>query len=508
MQKNLLEYLEKTAKRIPETPAFVDECTTLTFFGLHQQSRGIGTALGRQLASCNRPVVVLAERSVQMVAALLGVLYSGNFYVPLDSQMPPQRVEALLSQLQPAALIYSTAVEALAASFSGLCPLFSIEQALDTEPDDALLSRCRQQVLDVDPAYMIFTSGSTGMPKGIIVSHRSVIDFTDWFTEAIGITGADILGNQAPFCFDTSVKDLYSTLKTGATTHILPKKFFMFPLLLIRYLHAHQITVLSWSASAFHLVANSGVFEKEVPGSLKKVNVGGESLQAKQLNIWRKALPQVQYFNCYGPTEATVDCAYYPIHREFADTEVIPIGKACANMELFLLDQEGHPVSRGSAGELCVRGSGLAQGYYLDWEKTDSAFVQNKRNPWYPDRIYRTGDLAVEDPDGNFRFLTRKDNQVKHMGYRVELGEIETALNSLPKLQVAVCLFDQTRDRILCIYEGPLTGDEIAAALRPLLPRYMLPNLYHQVDHMPYTIHGKIDRGQLKRTYDENSHKL
>ena len=185
------------------------------------------------------------------------------------------------------------------------------------------------------------------MPKGIIVSHRSVIDFTDWFTEAIGITGADILGNQAPFCFDTSVKDLYSTLKTGATTHILPKKFFMFPLLLIRYLHAHQITVLSWSASAFHLVANSGVFEKEVPGSLKKVNVGGESLQAKQLNIWRKALPQVQYFNCYGPTEATVDCAYYPIHREFADTEVIPIGKACANMELFLLDQEGHPVSRG-----------------------------------------------------------------------------------------------------------------------------------------------------------------
>lgn len=206
--------------------------------------------------------------------------------------------------------------------------------------------------------------------------------------------------------------------------------------------------------------------------------------------------------NLYGPTEVTVDCTYYFIDREFDDTETIPIGKACGNTDVFLLDADKNPVPQGTPGELCVRGSGLALGYYGDWERTAGAFLQNPKNPWYLDRIYRTGDLAVEDAAGNFCFIGRKDHQIKHGGYRIELGEIEAALNGLPKLDAAVCLYDRERDKIICIYQGACSGEEIARTLREMLPKYMLPNLYHQIRQMPYNRNGKIDRAQLKREYD------
>lgn len=508
MQKNVLEYLEYTAEQFPEKVAFADEGTAFTFFQLYRLGRSAGTALIQKIGSYNRPVAVLTDRTAASVLAFLGVLFSGNYYVPIDRRMPKQRMERLLRRLQPAALVFADGDLALAESFAPLCPAISISEAQQVEPDDTLLAHYRKKILDVDPVYVIFTSGSTGDPKGIVISHRSIIDFTDWFTDAMNITSADVLGNQAPFFFDLSVKDLYTTLKTGATTYILPKKCFLFPVLLMQKLDRQKITTLSWATSAFHLVANSGVLEKYAPSFLKQVILGGEALQARQLNIWRRALPEVRYVNLYGPTEVTVDCTWYPIDRPFADTEVIPIGKACANMEVFLLDTDGKPVPRGQPGEICVRGAGVALGYYGDWEKTERAFVQDPRNPWYPAWIYRTGDLAVEDADGNFCFLSRKDNQVKHAGYRVELGEIETALNSLPQLRAAVCLFDPERDKIVCVYEGDATSGEIATAIWEMLPKYMLPNIYRRVDQMPYNVNGKIDRIRLKQEYDATNHKL
>lgn len=499
MQRNLLDYLEKTTEKMPERIAVTDETEQISFSQLLRRAQSLGTALAEQTGVCNRPVAVLTDRNAASVVAFLGVLYSGNYYVPVDCKMPEARMTALMEQLHPTAVVLAAKDLSAANHLSRFCPLVSMEG--DYAVKETVLSNARSRILDVDPAYIIFTSGSTGAPKGIVVSHRSVIDFTDWYTETCGIDSDDILGNQAPFYFDLSVKDLYSMLKTGATMHILPKKFFTFPLLLMRYLKEHQITTLSWATSAFHLIANSGVLEKEQPHSIRRVILGGEALQAKQLNIWRRALPHVQYINLYGPTEVTVDCCYYFIDREFSDTETIPIGKACENMEVFLLDEQGNPVPAGQTGEICVRGTGLAQGYFGDWPKSDAVFTQDPRNPWYHDRIYHTGDMAMMDDHGNFVFLARKDNQIKHAGYRIELGEIETALNSIPGLQAAICFFDPGKDRIHCVYQGELTSSQIVTALKPLIPKYMMPNLYHPVEKMPYNANGKIDRNTLKRTY-------
>jgi len=501
MQKNLLEYLEFTAVRVPDKPALTDENGSILFRDLLTQSRRIGSEIARIVCCTNRPVAVMTERRKSSVLGFLGVLQSGNYYVPVDVRMPEARMETLFDRLKPAAIVYTAEDVDVVAPFAHLCPQILLETAAEAPVDDALLDGQRKKVLDVDPAYVIFTSGSTGTPKGIVVSHRSVIDFNDWYTETCGIGSADVLGNQAPFYFDLSVKDLYSMLKTGASMHILPKKFFMFPILLMRYLKEHQVTVLSWATSAFHLIANSGVLEKAAPEHLRRVILGGEALQAKQLNIWRRACPHVQYINLYGPTEVTVDCCYYIIDRPYADTETIPIGKACENMEVFLLDPEGKPVPQGEPGEICARGSGIAQGYFGDWEKSNAVFTQDPRNTFYHDRIYHTGDIGMENAEGNFVFLGRKDNQIKHGGYRIELGEIETALNSLSDVQAAICFFDPVKDRIHCVYQGRPEPADIVTEVQRLVPKYMLPNIFHKVARMPYNANGKIDRVALKKEF-------
>lgn len=500
---NLLEYLEGSAARTPDKPAFCDEAGVLTFGELWDFALRCGTAIARRTQAVSRPVAVLTGRTAVTIAAFQAVLASGNYYVPIDEAMPAARMEAILNQLRPPLLLCAPGQEETAARLAHLCPVLNVDEGAEEAPEHALLERRRNRVLDVDPAYAIFTSGSTGTPKGIVVSHRSVIDFTEWMADACRFGPDDILANQAPFYFDLSVKDLYLTLKCGATCHIMAKKLFLFPLLLLREIEKVGATALVWATSAFHLTANSGALERCRPRTLDKVILGGEALGAKQLNLWREALPNVQYINLYGPTEVTVDCTWYPIpkDRTFADGEAIPIGTACRNMEVILLDGELRPVPDGQVGEICVRGTGLANGYYGDWDKTQAAFIQNPLNPWYPDRLYRTGDLAYRGADGLLYFAARRDNQIKHMGYRIELGEVETALGGVDGMAAAVCFFDSGRDKIVCVCQTALTDKEIVGAIREKLPRYMQPNVYRRVDAMPYNANGKIDRVRLKEAY-------
>ena len=505
---NLLEYLEGSARRLPGKPAFCDEGRAFTFGELWDFARRCGAAIARRVNAVNRPIVVLTGRTAVTAAAFQAVLASGNYYAPMDEAMPAARMEAILNQLQPPLVLYAPGQEEAAARLAPLCPTLNVDEGAGEAPDDNLLEYRRARVLDVDPAYAIFTSGSTGMPKGIVCHNRGVIDLAEWLAQAGRFTGDDVLGNQAPFYFDGSVKDVYMTLKCGCTCHILPKKLFMFPKLLIDELNRKKVTTLAWATSAVHLVASSGVLRQYRPEYLTKVLAGGEALQAKALNVWRSALPKVRYINLYGPTETTVDAAWYEVDREFADGESIPIGTACRNTELLVLGEDLRPVSDGQVGEICVRGTGLACGYYGDWDKTRAAFIQNPLNPNYTDLIYRTGDLGYWGEDGLLYFAARQDGQIKHMGYRIELGEVETALNGLDGME-AVCFFDRERDKIVCVCRTALTDKEIVGAIREKLPRYMQPNIYRRVDAMPYNANGKIDRVRLKEEYfGETNHKI
>lgn len=501
MQINVFDYLIHTAALYPDAPAFSEEGRSVAFSGLLREAEAIGTALRSALPGDRKPVVVLTRRDVASVTAFMGVLACGRFYAPIDAAMPEERLRDILSRLEPAAVLYGGSDAPLAERLRETYTVIPIAEAAEAQPCREALDAARRGVIDQDPAYVLFTSGSTGRPKGIVVSHRALIDFTDWYADITGVDQTDRLGNQAPFFFDLSVKDVYLTLKTGAETYILPKKCFLFPVLLVQELNERGVTTLSWSTSAFHMAANSGVFENHVPQTLRRVLAGGEAMRARQLNIWRAAMPDVQFFNLYGPTEATVDCAFYPIRKDFADDEVIPIGTACANKELMLLGEDGLPVPDGEPGEICVRGSGLASGYWADAERTRAAFTEDARFPAWHDRVYHTGDIGRRNREGDIEFISRKDDQIKHLGYRIELGEIESALCSLPEIAAAVCLFDPDRDRIVCIYQGGASSSAIISALRRRLPRYMLPAEYHPVERMPYTPNGKLDRALLKKSY-------
>ncbi len=499
--KNILMYLEKTREQFPDNIAVADDVTAFSYNELLSQSEKIGTCLlkpGRR----NRPIAVYIERSPKCVSALLGVIASGNFYVILDTYMPLARVRSIFETLNPAAVITDFEHSGPAAELCTDIPVFYYEEMIKMKRDKEGLSVIRNKMVDTDPAYALYTSGSTGRPKGTVVSHRALISYTDWFIQSFDISEKTVFGSQTPLYFSMSVSDLYGALRTGARYQIIPKKLFSFPADLIKYMNSCKINTIYWVPSALSIVANWDTFSYVRPLYLLKVMFAGEVMPNKQLNYWRHHFPDLLYANLFGPTETTDICCYYILDREFQDDESLPIGYACDNCDLLIIDDEG---KESDQGELLVKGSFLADGYYNDPEKTSAVFIQNPLNPSYPEIVYKTGDLVSRQRTGELKYLGRKDFQIKHMGYRIELGEIEAAVSAIDKIRSCVCIYDSGPDKIILVYEGRIKRDLLAENIRNRIPAYMCPEEYIRVRQMPYNANGKIDRNYLKQHYKELS---
>ncbi len=348
--RNVAEYLERSAARVPDKTAFSDAAGAVSYRQMLHDAQALGTVLAGLPGCRNAPVAVMIGRAAASVTAMQGVLQSGCYYVPIDEQMPEARMRSILGQVHARAIVHTAANEPQARALADCAPLVSLEEASQRTPDEALLRARREEILDIDPVYVLFTSGSTGTPKGIVIPHRAILDFTAWMTEFCGYTEDEIFGNQAPFYFDLSGKDVYQTLSLGASCRIFEKKYFTFPMLLLKAMEEAGVTAINWATSAFHLVAASGALTKYAPTHLKKAALGGEALQARYVNLWKAAVPGLQVVNMYGPTETTIDCAAMHLTREYRDDEPIPIGRACRNKQIILLKddlteaQPGEPV--------------------------------------------------------------------------------------------------------------------------------------------------------------------
>jgi len=504
---NVLEYLEKSVQLVPNKCAFADEYSEVDYAHLHKYSRAIGTnlheALGGERA---KPIVVFVDRNIESLVSFLGVAYSGNFYVPIDIQMPKLRIQLILDTLNPIATIVKEKDREFAKSVAPNLETLIYEEAILVKENAEVLAKIRRATIDRDPLYATFTSGSTGIPKGVITCHQSVVDMTDNLVATFGFDSESIFGNQNPFYFDASIKDIYSTLSTGGTMYVLPRSYFLYIGKLVDYMEAKKINAILWSAAAIALLANSDAFEEKAPESLKYVMFSGEVMHNKVLNYWRRALPKTQFVNLYGPTEITSVCTYYKIEKSFADNEVLPIGIPFRNSEILLLNDENKLVKEGEAGEICVKGCCLALGYYNNPEKTAEAFCQNPLNTHYPELIYRTGDLAKYNEFGEIMFMSRKDNQVKHMGQRVELGEIEILVNAMDKIDASICFYDHDKQKIVLIFQGADADNKyILGELKERLPKFMFPNILIKLLDLPYNLNGKIDRSLLKTSYNEGT---
>lgn len=502
MQRNILEYLENTVKRFPDKTAFANENMGMTFLEVYKASRSIGTFLNRN-GYHKEPVVIFMQKHPHMITAFWGVVYSSCFYVPIDEEMPRFRIELIFQNLKPRAVICdeTTCDQVKEFDFNG--EVFLYDRIAGEPADDEVLSDIRRNAIDTDPIYIVFTSGSTGIPKGVVACHRSVIDYVDNLTEVLGVTENSVFANQTPLYFDACLKELFSSLKYGATTYIVPKTLFMFPIKLVEFLNTYKINTVCWVVSALTMISSMKTFEKVVPEYLHTVAFGSEVFPIKQFNLWRKTLPNARFINLYGPTETTGMCCYYEVNREFREGDAIPIGRPFKNTEILLMDENNKVPSPGEPGEMCVRGTSLTLGYYNNHEKTDEVFVQNPLNTCYHELIYRTGDIGKLNEYGELVFISRKDYQIKHMGHRIELGEIEARVNMLDGIRSACCIYDKEKEKIILFYVGEAEVKDLITGLKKTLPRYMIPNQVYALEQMPLTANGKIDRVGLKKINEE-----
>ena len=502
MQTNILEYLEHTVTRCPDKVAFADEQNQLTFRQTYDQARSVATALHRA-GWYKKPVVVFMRKQPATLAAFFGAIYAGCYYVPLDDERPRHRIELIFQTLEAGALICDETTEAMAKEMNYGGQVCRYEELAFGQTDDAALAQIRAKQLDIDPIYIVFTSGSTGVPKGVMACHRSVIDYVEHLCDVLKFDENSVFGNQTPLYFDAYLKEVIPTLKYGATTILIPKQLFMFPIKLVEFLNAHNINTLCWVVSALTMISSFRTFDTVKPEHLRTIAFASEVFPMKQFKRWKEALPNARFINLYGPTETTGICCYYEVDREFADDETLPIGGPFPNTEIILLDENDKVPAVGQQGEICVRGTRLTLGYYRNPEKTAEAFVQNPLNKLYPELIYRTGDLGKLNQRGELEFAGRKDYQIKHMGHRIELGEIEVIVNMHPQVRSACCIFDDVKKKIVLYYTGDLSVAEVTDYIKSKLPRYMIPNVTKQLEQLPLTPNGKIDRKLLKSLYEQ-----
>lgn len=502
MQNHVLDYLDETVKRVPDKVAFANESDAYTFREVYETTHSVGTYLHQE--GCYREaVVVFMEKHPKTIMAFYGVIASGCYYVPIDEEMPQNRIDLILENCKPKIIICDDTTIEKAKSFQYQTKLVLFDDIWKTPSDEQAIKEIHDKALDTDPIYIVFTSGSTGVPKGVVACHRSVLDYIEQLSETMGFNEDTIFGNQTPLYFDACLKEIYPTLKFGATTYIIPHSLFMFPIKLVEFLNEKKINTICWVVSALTMISAFKTFDKVVPEYLHTIAFGSEVFPIKQFKIWRSVLPNAKFTNLYGPTEGTGMCCYYHVDRDFELDEVIPIGVPFKNTEILLLNEKDELVKDGEVGEMCIRGTSVTLGYFNNPEKTKESFVQNPLNHAYPEIIYRTGDLGKRNERGELLFVSRKDYQIKHMGHRIELGEIEANTNALDEIKISGCIYDSEKGKIVLYYVGDITPAELLNKLKDRLPRYMIPNKVNQLENMVFTANGKIDRVTLKKMYTE-----
>ncbi len=496
MIRAMQDFLERSAKNFPKKTALVasfsEGLKSLTYEDFNLLANKLASKLLTKLDNgfLQSPVLILLPKSIEALVSLFAVLKSGNFYCILDEKIPKERLLKIIKTLK-ARLIITSKNSKLELDLDQIF----IEDLKDFKLDEKALKKARSKHIDTNLAYVLFTSGSTGEPKGVSISHKSVIDYAFFFCKTFKVDENEIIANQAPLFVDASLPDIIAAVKTGASLHLIPNSLFVFPNEILSYLEKEKISMIFFKPSILaYLARDEQNLKRYKLGSLKKFLVGGEIMPTKLLNIYKKILPNTLFANCYGPTEITDVCSYYIVDRDFKDDELLPIGKACENTQLLVFDENLKLITKpNEKGELYVRGTCLSLGYYANKEQSQQAFIQNPLHDNYLDLVYKTGDIVAYNEKNELICYGRKDSRIKYNGHRIELAEIESLVSSHKKVRLCACIF---KEKIICFYESDEDLD-LKDFLKEKLPSYMIPRSFIRVDNFKLNANSKIDRKAL-----------
>jgi len=517
----LHDWVSQRAIESPDSIAVVEGEERMTYGEFETRSGRLAAVLTSHGVRSGDRVALLVPKSIRALVAIHGVLKAGGVYIPIDTNSPSARIEKIIESSEPRLVLADRNSSKLLPELrmdspSANTPLVGwLEQGVPAPVDIAFSAADVASAAPADSrvdggsedlAHILFTSGSTGMPKGVSITHGNVSAFVEWAVQHFNIGPDDRNSGHHPLHFDLSTFDMYGTFAAGAELHLVPPSLNLLATKLAGFIRNHGLTQWFSVPSALNYMAHFDVAQAGSFPSLRRLMWCGEVLPTKTLMYWMRHLPDVEFTNLYGPTEATIASSYYRVPvRPKSETESVPIGMACDNESLHVLDEAMDPVPRGDIGDLYIGGVGLSPGYWRDAEKTQAAF-RTKEFPDGPLRIYRTGDLARIDEAGTVHYLGREDSQIKSRGYRIELGEIETAVSAIEGLgECAVVAVDSdgfAGKVVCCAYTlrpgHDLTAAHIRKALARAVPRYMLPAHWMEMEVLPKNANGKIDRRAIR----------
>ena len=517
-------YLDHSAKLFPKKIAVTDGHACLTFGDLDILSDQLGRFLTGMGISQGKRVVYFLKRDLDCIVATVGILKSGAAYIPVDQKTPLERWKQIIEDAIPEAIICNAATleEALKR-----ISLLDIQPALISLAPRGELVTSREKVFYLeeittappapspnlsldDVAYVLYTSGSTGVPKGVMITHANIRNYIDWAINYFNITAKDRILGTAPFYFDMSTFDIFCSLATGATLCLAAEGLLLFPEKLVQFIEQERVTIWKGVSSLLMYMCRAGVLHPDRIPDMRTVIFAGEALDSQYLVKWMNTFPGIDFYNGYGPTEATGVSLCYHVDSIPKPGQPIPIGRPCKGAKVVLIEENGLPVGSGEIGELCISGACLSKGYLNDIEKTQRNFTSPPTGCLdLGDRIYRTGDLVRMNSDGNYIFISRKDHQVKWMGYRIELAEIETNLMAHPDIRDAVVLLMDMKGagltELAALFEAEAKIDSgtLSQFLEDKIPTYMIPKRFIQVDSLPRNDRGKIARDVILKQYSK-----
>ncbi|MEH7653431.1 non-ribosomal peptide synthetase, partial [Bacillus safensis] len=499
--KTIQELFEEQVELVPNQIAVSYKDQQLTYKDLNERANKLARMLKAEGVGPDRLVAIMVERSLDMIVGILGILKAGGAYLPIDTDYPENRVRYMIEDSGAELLLSQSNLQSNIPQES---KVFYLDEQSSYHQDATNLE---SKIESTHLAYVIYTSGTTGKPKGVMTLHRNIVRVVK-NTNYIDITKDDNVLQLSSYSFDGATFDIFGALLNGAKLIIAPKETMLNISTLADLIKNQRISVMFITTAFFNVLVDLDV---NCLSGIRKILFGGEQVSVKHVRKAFQVLGPNKIKHVYGPTESTVFATYYDV-EEMQDGELnIPIGKPISNTDIYIVDKFNHLLPIGVEGELCISGDGLARGYLNSLDVTKEKFIENPYNSG--ECMYRTGDLARWLPDGNIEYLGRVDHQVKIRGYRIEIGEVETALLNIKEVQEAIVIADKdgNDEKALCAYfvaEHPYPIRELKDRLSELLPSYMIPAFFVQMEQMPLTPNGKIDRNSLakqkKQLHTEN----